>query len=171
MKKWMTHLLLGLGLLVITCGMIWQKAIDVIPVFNLENSQKPKSDVESDPTIRSEEKEFIANQHDFYNKTTGWGEIDELHWKEQKSNAEAVIDFLSNSELNAQLQVDFSRIQQLSTFIADGEKDKEAVLYLHRIFHDLDIEVNGYRSKDYFEVTDVGNGEKTEAVMNLIENK
>ncbi|MBM6616517.1 hypothetical protein [Bacillus suaedaesalsae] len=174
MKKWMVYALLGLILLVITSGFIIIQNDDVLPVFNQEDKrpiQKPKSNVKTEPTISSAEKEFISNQHDFFNETTGWGEIESLQWKKQKENASGIIDFLSNTELSPKLQSDFTAIQELSKLVADGETDKKIVLYLHRLFHDLDIEVNGYRSKDYFEVTEVGNGEKKEVVTELIEKK
>ncbi|KAA0544891.1 hypothetical protein FZW96_18870 [Bacillus sp. BGMRC 2118] len=172
MNKRTAYALLGIILVVIIGGFILIQTDEAFTLFNQkENPVKPKSNIETVATIHSEEKEFISNQHDFYNKTTGWGEINSLQWKKQKENASGIMDFLSNTELSPSLQSDYTTIKQLSTLIENGEKDKQAVLYLHRLFHDLDIEVNGYKSKDYFEVTEVGNGENREAVTEFIKKK
>ena len=63
---------------------------------------------------------------------------------------------------------DFDRIRSLATFIIEKEKDKQNVVMLHRIFHDLDIDMNNYENEDYFEVTNYGEGKKQKEVLKQI---
>jgi hypothetical protein len=119
----------------------------------------------------TEEKQLISEQHKFYNKTTGWGSISSLEWKNQQQNAELLIKELSETKISDKLETDFNHLLKLATLLAEGKKDKKLVLYLHRVFHDLDIEVNDYRTKDYYGVTAYGTGDSVKDVTKLIEKK
>jgi hypothetical protein len=116
-----------------------------------------------------EEKRIISHQHKFFNKTAGWGAISSIEWINQKNNAEDLILALSETKKSDRLEADLFRVMQLAQLVADGEKDITLVLYLHRMFHDLDIEVNSYITKDYFGVTEIGEGNKVKAVTKIIE--
>lgn len=98
---------------------------------------------------------FINQFHTKYNDTLGWGRIDKVDWEEQREIASEIITVLATVETdNPDLQADFDTISNYSRSIANGSKDKKILLYLHRYFHDLDIEFNEYnRTSDYFNVT------------------
>lgn len=119
--------------------------------------------------LTTEIKQLIKDQHKFFNESAGWGGIDSIKWNEQKNHAKALIEDLSKTEISTTLEADFARITELASIISNGKKDKTVILYLHRLFHDLDVEINDYRSKDYFEVTEIGEGKKVEAVRKVIE--
>ena len=63
---------------------------------------------------------------------------------------------------------DFDRIRSLATSIIEKDRDKQNVVILHRIFHDLDIDINSYENEDYFEVTNYGEGKKQKEVLKQI---
>ena len=140
-----------------------------------EDSDKDKNDSISESTPTSsepttEEKYFISENHKFYNNTTGYGKINSLTLSEQKKNAEGIIQLLPKLESSTALQTDLNRIRLLAENIVNGKNDlKSNVLYLHRMFHDLDVFVNKFTHKDEFKVTDFGNGRKTNQVTRLID--
>lgn len=98
---------------------------------------------------------FIREFHTRYNDTLGWGGIDSVEWKEQREIAAEILSVLATVETdNTALQADLDTISNYSGRIADGIKDQKVLLQLHRYFHDLDIEFNGYNgTNDYFNVT------------------
>jgi len=114
--------------------------------------------------------EFIQKGHQFYNNTTGWGRIEALNWQDQQEFAQLLLTSLSQIEKKESMQKDFTHIQSLATFIVEDNKDKEHVILLHRIFHDLDIDVNQYEHEDYFDVTHYGEGKKMKEVVKHIES-
>ncbi len=94
--------------------------------------------------------EFVSNTHDFYNNTTGYGDIESLDWDQQQERAKQILTSLEKllpSVKNEPLKQDLQRIQNLANAVKD-EKDKEKVRYLHRMFHDLDIALNNYKAYD-----------------------
>jgi hypothetical protein len=99
---------------------------------------------------------FISDYHARYNETLGWGGIDSVKWEEQIETAAEIRNILANIHTeNTQLQSDFEAILQFSKTVEEGRKDKKTLLKLHRYFHDLDIEFNGYKqTNDYYDVTE-----------------
>ncbi|WP_226642073.1 hypothetical protein [Mesobacillus subterraneus] len=99
---------------------------------------------------------FIHEFHTKYNDTLGWGRIDKVDWEEQREIASEVISVLTTVETdNTALQADFATISSYSKIIKEGKKEKKTLLQLHRYFHDLDIEFNGYNdTSDYFNITE-----------------
>lgn len=94
--------------------------------------------------------ERIAEAHQFYNKTTGYGAIKSLDWEEQRDEA---------ALLNAQLEKNLSQvkhdalqkdIQKLIGLTGDvaHEEEKETIIHIHRLVHDLDIALNDYSGYD-----------------------
>jgi hypothetical protein len=93
-----------------------------------------------------------------------------LNQSEQKKNAEGIIQLLPSLEGSTALQTDINRIRLLAENILNGKNDlQDNVLYLHRMFHDLDLYVNNFSHKDEFKVTDFGKGKKTNQVTRLID--
>jgi predicted negative regulator of RcsB-dependent stress response len=99
---------------------------------------------------------FISKFHEEYNQSLGWGGIESVKWDEQKEAAAEVLEILQKIHTdNPDLETDFIAIFNFARIVEGGSKDKEALLKLHRYFHDLDIEFNGYKkTNDYFDVTE-----------------
>lgn len=99
---------------------------------------------------------FISKFHQNYNQSLGWGGIDSVKWEAQRETAAEINSILKSIQTdNGDLQADFEAISKYAKTIEGGERDKKALLKLHRYFHDLDIEVNGYKkTNDYFDVTE-----------------
>lgn len=104
---------------------------------------------------------FIAHYHDWYNETLGWGRIEKLKWQDQQKTAEVILHMLENIQTdNDRLNKDLKAIQSYASRIAAQEKNEDALIKLHRYFHDLDIEYNGYKgTKDYFNITEYKNND------------
>ena len=163
-KNWR---LLTFGLFFMIAGIIWAT------VGNIgQNSQNSTSQVEKAVEIPTKpyvnESELIQKAHHFYNQTTGWGRINTLNWEEQKKFCHIIISSLDVIQEKESLEKDFDHIRSLATFILEKERDKQNVVMLHRIFHDLDIDMNNYENKDYFEVTNYGDGKKQKEVLKQI---
>ncbi|MBP2076832.1 hypothetical protein [Oceanobacillus polygoni] len=93
---------------------------------------------------------FIRAMHEFYNKTTGYGGINNLDWDEQREQAETVIDRIEGIDTeitDESLLADLKQIVDLANRISD-EQDSELIRSLHRYFHDLDIALNNYTTFD-----------------------
>ena len=166
-KNWR---LLTFGLFLMIAGLIWGM------VGNIgQNSQKSMSQAEkiekqveipSEPYVN--ESELIRQAHHFYNQTAGWGRINSLNWEEHRKFSQLLLNSLDVIKEKESLVKDFDRIRSLATFIIEKEKDKQNVVMLHRIFHDLDIDLNNYENEDYFEVTNYGEGKKQKEVLKQI---
>lgn len=117
-----------------------------IAVFQQESSQKDFRSVGS----------FIKKFHEKYNQSLGWGGIDSVKWEAQMETAAEISSILKGIQTdNGDLQADFEAIAKYAKMIEGGERDKKALLKLHRYFHDLDIEFNSYKqTNDYFDVTE-----------------
>ena len=111
---------------------------------------------------------MIQQAHHFYNQTAGWGRIDSLNCEEHRKFSQLLLNSLDVIKEKESLVKDFDRIRSLATFIIEKEKDKQNVVMLHRIFHDLDIDMNNYENEDYFEVTNYGEGKKQKEVLKQI---
>lgn len=103
----------------------------------------------------TDEGEFIAYFHTFYNETACYGGLNSLSWEEQTAAASAILHSLANLKpANEDLAKDFNSISKLVQEIENNERDKSNVKTLHRYFHDLDIHYNGYaKSSQVFQVT------------------
>lgn len=100
--------------------------------------------------------DFIAEYHEWYNQKLGWGGLKAVSWIDQQKAASELQAELALIETDhADLQKDFNSIAGYAEQVASGEKDAKLLQSLHRYFHDLDIEYNGYRdTNDYYEITE-----------------
>jgi hypothetical protein len=98
---------------------------------------------------------FIREFHDEYNDSLGWGGIDSVKWSEQKDIATEILNVMDTIQTeNKALQQDLDKISSYAKEVISGKEDKDNLLKLHRYFHDLDIEFNGYGdTKDYYNIT------------------
>src|SRR5699024_10054745 len=94
--------------------------------------------------------EWIAEAHQYYNKTTGYGAIKSLDWDEQREEADllnAQLRKKSSKINNEALQKDIQKLIELTEHVAYEEK-KETIIHIHRLVHDLDIALNDYSGYD-----------------------
>ncbi|MBY0096728.1 hypothetical protein [Mesobacillus maritimus] len=103
---------------------------------------------------------FIKEFHDTYNDSLGWGGIDSVKWNEQKDIATEILNVMETIQTeNQALQQDLDKISSYAKEVISGKEDKDNLLKLHRFFHDLDIEFNGYGdTKDYYNITTYKSG-------------
>ncbi|WP_394141055.1 hypothetical protein [Cytobacillus oceanisediminis] len=145
-------------------GMIMAIAIAYSVLVYLNKEQNTAGVQKSSKTAEMAEQDlmysdlgdFIASNHTFYNETLGWGRDRFVSWSKQRKQAELIANSLKSlSAENEDLQQDLNMIGNLAEKVQGGTKDKEALIKLHRFFHDLDIDYNDYKdTTDYFDVTE-----------------
>ena len=98
--------------------------------------------------------DFIAEFHDFYNNTLCWGRVKTADYKDQKDTALRIVEAFTSVEVNDErLYDDFESIENAAKQVIASD-DREAMVILHRLFHDLDIHFNGYSKDNIFGVTE-----------------
>ena len=107
------------------------------------------------PAEYSHVEKFVADFHEFYNRTTGYGMIDrEMDMEAQQRQADALIAyidiFLDQDEIHDDLKKDLRSMKE----IAMKDLTKTEIRELHRYFHDLDKALNKYKHEDTFGVTE-----------------
>ncbi|MDN4524222.1 hypothetical protein [Fictibacillus fluitans] len=103
---------------------------------------------------------LIASTHEYYNKTLCNHMDENINWPLQQTHAlELVNEINSVAVKNEKIKKDFQNARDLAEQVS-AKKDKTALLYLHRIFHDLDKAVNHYKQKDEFGYTYTGTGKR-----------
>jgi hypothetical protein len=134
-------------------------AYTVLVFLNKDESkmQKTSANAEAPEGLMYEDlKDFIASNHTFYNETLGWGRDRKVSWPKQKEQADLIVTSLKKiSAENKDLQTDLDTIASLAKTVQSGTREKDALIKLHRYFHDLDIGFNDYKdTTDYFDVTE-----------------
>jgi hypothetical protein len=166
MKSWTTWLV-SLGLLVVLVGGYYGYSVtevDQKKAAPTPNNQSEKVVASNTVAEFSEEAEtskyknvglFIKDFHDKYNDSLGWGRIDSVKWSEQTDIATEILHVMDKIQTkNQALQQDLDKISSYANDVISGKEDKDTLLKLHRYFHDLDIEFNGYGdTKDYYNIT------------------
>ncbi|MEW9671524.1 hypothetical protein ABLT31_22045 [Ammoniphilus sp. 3BR4] len=94
---------------------------------------------------------FVSINYEFYNETTGWGKANRLNWNTQRQRAELLLNALDSVKVDdKRVKHDIENIIGLSKILQQSRQDKVSVIYLHRIFHDLDKSMNDYKHPDAF---------------------
>ncbi|TXC92159.1 hypothetical protein FS935_07195 [Metabacillus litoralis] len=97
--------------------------------------------------------DFITDLHEFYNDTLCWGRVNTADYKKQQEKALHIVSIFKEIEVkDEKLYEDFISIENTAKKIIDSD-DREAMIKLHRLFHDLDIYFNGYSEDHTFGVT------------------
>src|SRR5690606_20714940 len=130
-----------------------------------------EQEVKWNPEVKEQISQFIDTNHEFFNETLGWGKDKNVNWDQQKERADQIIEevtvLLPKIEKQIQtmmeeklltdvaidddprdLKHDFNMIQALLE-IATKNQDVQGIIYAHRVFHDLDVEWNGYTSHKF----------------------
>jgi hypothetical protein len=98
---------------------------------------------------------YISFNHEIWNENLGWGGYKAYTFKEYHRKYTVYIEELNqviNTVENEHMKEDFKKVKELLTNTKTEERIK-SLIQVHRIFQDLDIEYNGYKSKDYYDVT------------------
>ncbi|WP_052737617.1 hypothetical protein [Bacillus sp. SA1-12] len=97
--------------------------------------------------------DFIKEFHNFYNDTLCWGRVDTANYKNQQEIAMRIVEAFKGLKVNdSKLHEDFVTIESTAKLVVQSD-DREAMVKLHRLFHDLDIFFNGYSQDHAFGVT------------------
>lgn len=118
--------------------------------------------------------QFIATNHETLNSLNVEGQYENINWAIVTSMKREVTDdiegILQNKKIYSQsMEIDFERIVKLLE-IATDKNDPEAVLYIHRIFHDLDVEFNNYTPHNKYGFSNYdGGGENQLIIADYIE--
>ncbi|WP_156816881.1 hypothetical protein [Salsuginibacillus kocurii] len=134
----------------------------------------------SDEKLENEEVlDTIANVHRIWNDITGFAghkeflEEDSEAWEETESEMYQTFEIIEeavetvNDYGHDNLQHDLENFIDVAS-LATKERDHEALLYSHRIIHDLDVVHNNYEAT-YYETTNSGyTGVKYERVEELV---
>lgn len=143
------------------------------PVFHPFSTEMEyiEQKVKWNPEVKEQISQFIDTNHEFFNETLGWGRYKNVNWDQQKERADQIIEevtvLLPKIEKQIQtmmeeklltdvaidddprdLKLDFNMIQALLE-IATKNQDVQGLIYAHRVFHDLDVEWNGYTSHKF----------------------
>ncbi|OAS86603.1 MULTISPECIES: hypothetical protein [Metabacillus] len=98
--------------------------------------------------------DFIEVFHDFYNTTLCWERVETADYKDQQEKALRIVEAFKGIKIkDKRLSEDFISIENTAKQVIESE-DRDAMIKLHRLFHDLDIYFNGYSKDDTFGVTE-----------------
>ncbi|RKQ33964.1 hypothetical protein [Oceanobacillus halophilus] len=120
----------------------------------------------------TKENTVIANIHEDFNDMTGWGRYHNFDFNNSKvlnrlqriqEQIEAVIQESSDEALIG----DFTNALLVLEKAIETE-DVQGILYAHRIFHDLDIHINNYDSKEIFGITEWKNGRQPRSINSYL---
>jgi len=101
---------------------------------------------------------YISSNHEYWNNALCWGRsknfsfiVFEKNYNEYIKELDQIIDATENPHLKS----DFTHVEKLLKK-AEETKDIGSLIDVHRIFHDLDVTVNGYETSDFFGITEYG---------------
>ncbi|WP_176545203.1 hypothetical protein [Bacillus sp. AFS041924] len=171
---------LKIGLLIaglIAVSFLSWKIVEIIVFKNEYHVTNIKYDREKIPPASKEGKD-IAATHDILNNLTGWLNYQQFKnpnssaWEDEKDELTAVSTYFeklfSKVDKNGDLYDDLDLANKLMNLAID-KKDVKALLYTHRIMHDLDNKLNYSQGKIVvFNSAKAGNG-NAERIDNYIE--
>lgn len=103
---------------------------------------------------------IIASHHKYYNKTLCFHADTNIDWPAQEAHARQLISSIKTLQVkDEKIANDLNNVKGLAQKVLE-KNDKTSLLYLHRIFHDLDKSVNHYHQKDSFGYTYTGTGKR-----------
>ncbi|MCQ6264600.1 hypothetical protein M1K46_02820 [Fictibacillus sp. WQ 8-8] len=149
-KKTLTVLAL---LLFTIAGSAWYYISTTSVTEQVEASGTGQASAESYSTI-------ISSYHQYYNRTLCFDADNHINWNDQQEHARQLVSRIETLQVkNENVERDLQNAKHLAQDVA-ASKDRTALLYLHRIFHDLDKAVNHYKQKDSFGYTYTGTGKR-----------
>jgi hypothetical protein len=105
--------------------------------------------------------DYISKNHEYWNEELCWGRSKNYSFSVFQKNYHAYVNDLNiiiNAVGDEELKSDFKHVHSLLEN-ASETKNIDFLIDVHRIFHDLDVNFNGYSSSDYYKVTQY-DGEK-----------
>ncbi|MGG1574082.1 hypothetical protein [Fictibacillus sp. NRS-1165] len=104
--------------------------------------------------------QIIASFHQYYNKTLCYDADHRINWRDQQEHARQLVSRIKTLHVkNKNIEKDLHNAKDLAQEVTLS-KDRTALVYLHRVFHDLDKAVNHYKQKDSFGYTYTGTGKR-----------
>ncbi|WP_332697410.1 hypothetical protein [Halalkalibacter lacteus] len=102
-------------------------------------------------------KSMIAKQHEYLNQLAGWGNAEKLDWLTLKEDQEwqqlkdDIVWLQESGFAQSVVLTDMENALEFLTVASTG--DSMSLRYLHRIFHDLDANMNGQEVDKVWDVT------------------
>ncbi|MEI4800565.1 hypothetical protein WAZ07_04350 [Bacillus sp. FJAT-51639] len=137
-------------------------------------TDKKESKAENAEQIKKEDlsknvPQKITEIHSDLNNITGWEKYEKYEdvnspsWEESKSSFELISVTLKEAISLSKdgLKEDLERAEKLHN-IAVKNHDTQALRYVHRIVHDLDVKINGIKVENVFNSTRAGAGNGSE---------
>ncbi|MGG0178518.1 hypothetical protein [Gottfriedia acidiceleris] len=171
---------LKIGLLIVSLiavSFVSWKIVKIVTLKKEYHVANIKYENEKIPPVTKEGAD-IARTHDILNNLTGWLNYQQFQnpdspvWEDKKSELGFVPTYLekllSKTDKNSDLYDDLDLANKLIKLAID-KKDVKALLYTHRIMHDLDNKINYSQGKIVvFNSAKAGNG-NAERVDNYID--
>ena len=112
---------------------------------------------------------FIADFHQILNDITTYKRHRNINWDNmnttKKDLSNRISKLLEKKELlPPSMQIDLERMLLLAD-IGTENQDSTAIIYLHRILHDLDVEYNNYRPNNKFGFSNYDSGGENQMVI------
>lgn len=103
-------------------------------------------------------KELVADIHEYLNNLAGWGEAngftyEDIQGDERWMQLKDDIAWLKSEGFAESAVINDMRNARAFQLVAEAKEDSMALRYLHRIFHDLDAEMNGRSVEVIWDVT------------------
>ncbi|WP_173918061.1 hypothetical protein [Halobacillus sp. Marseille-Q1614] len=117
--------------------------------FKSENTSHGEGNSETkEMSFEGSVQEFVAEAHNFYNQTLGWGRDEGLDEDLHLEFADLIQRYLKSHSTDQINTEDIQSINELAASLTTTPDFREKVIQLHRYFHDLDIAVNDYEDYD-----------------------
>ncbi|WP_026691118.1 hypothetical protein [Alteribacter aurantiacus] len=120
-------------------------------------------------------KATLGSAHDYLNELTGWNRIQDLEMSEVKVSGEwhrlrEELSFLYNDGFAASVAKEDIGTAMRLVEMAESGGDIEALRFLHRVVHDLDIHINEADGDDWGVTAAFGYENKAEGLQVFLEN-
>ncbi|MEO2223195.1 hypothetical protein [Priestia megaterium] len=167
MHKWIKYSMIGTAIIMaLLVGGAWY--MDKSPTNNIIQA-KAKSAIASE---EPQTEDVIHSGHTIFNGAICYGKdagFDfEGEWAEEMQTYKSKVEEQLPDIKDEKLQDDLKNVILLID-IGLNEKDITALIYAHRVLHDLDIVVDGYSdSKEIFAYSTFLNGEHKDSVTSLL---
>ncbi|GAE25634.1 hypothetical protein JCM9140_1641 [Halalkalibacter wakoensis JCM 9140] len=133
-----------------------EKEVDVEKVIK-EEEEKRVVAVAYQENQEQMVKELIAKHHDYLNQLAGWGNVETIDlsaldsddkWQQLQTDIKWLLE---SGFTNSLVVTDMKNAQDFMEVASSG--DAKSLLYLHRIFHDLDANINDQNVDKIWDVT------------------
>ncbi|GAA0295551.1 hypothetical protein GGQ92_000630 [Gracilibacillus halotolerans] len=112
---------------------------------------------------------FIAEYHQILNEITTYNRHEFIDWDNMNSVREEMSYHINKlleqkKSFPSSMQIDLERMLLLAD-IGTESQDSTAIIYIHRILHDLDVEYNNYKPNNKFGFSNYDSGGENQMVL------